>query len=174
MANPFVAEIRIFPFNFPPTGWAFCDGQILPLSQNTALFSLVGTTYGGDGKSNFALPNFQGLSPMHPGQGPGLSLHDLGETGGEETVTLLQSEIPAHSHAALAAPSSGLPGPGVNAWGAALKGHGSLYAPSDANNVAMSPGALSVTGGGLPHNNLQPYLVMNFCIAMQGVYPPRT
>src|SRR5471032_1527421 len=96
--DPFVAEIRVFPFNFAPTGWALCDGQILPISQNTALFSLLGTTYGGDGKSNFALPNMQGNAPMHPGQGPGLSLHDLGETGGSQTVTLLESEIPAHSH----------------------------------------------------------------------------
>src|SRR4030065_2803230 len=99
MADPFVAEIRIFPFNFAPKGWAFCDGQLLPLSQNTALFSLLGTTYGGDGKSNFALPDLQGRAPMHPEQGPGLSLHDLGETGGSETVALLESEIPAHSHA---------------------------------------------------------------------------
>jgi len=99
MADPFVAEIRIFPFNFAPKGWAWCDGQLLPLSQNTALFSLLGTTYGGDGKSNFALPDLQGRAPMHPGQGPGLSLHDLGETGGSETVTLLESEIPAHAHA---------------------------------------------------------------------------
>ena len=93
MADPFVAEIRIFPFNFAPKGWAWCDGQLMPLSQNTALFSLLGTTYGGDGKSNFALPNLQGSAPMHPGQGPGLSLHDLGETGGSDTVTLLESEI---------------------------------------------------------------------------------
>src|SRR6187549_3863431 len=96
--DPFVAEIRIFPFNFAPKGWAWCDGQLLPLSQNTALFSLLGTTYGGNGKSNFALPDLQGRAPMHPGQGPGLSLHDLGETGGSETVTLLESEIPAHAH----------------------------------------------------------------------------
>src|SRR5437588_2259354 len=96
--DPFVAEIRIFPFNFAPKGWAFCDGQILPLSQNTALFSLLGTTYGGDGKSNFALPDLQGRAPMHPGQGPGLSLRSLGEQGGEDTVTLLQEEIPAHTH----------------------------------------------------------------------------
>src|SRR5437660_4329644 len=98
MADPFVAEIRIFPFNFAPSGWAFCDGQLLPISQNTALFSLFGTTYGGDGKSNFGLPNLQGSAPMHPGQGPGLSSHDLGETGGSETVTLVEAQIPAHSH----------------------------------------------------------------------------
>src|SRR6478672_10756894 len=98
MADPFVAEIRIFPFNFAPKGWAFCDGQLLPLSQNTALFSLLGTTYGGNGKSNFALPDLQGRAPMHPGQGPGLSLHDLGETGGSDTVSLLESEIPSHTH----------------------------------------------------------------------------
>src|SRR6201993_245231 len=102
MANPFLAEIRIFPFNFPPKGWAFCDGQLMSISQNTALFSLLGTTYGGDGKSNFALPNLQGNAPMHPGQGPGLSLHDLGETGGSDTVSLLESEIPAHSHTTMA------------------------------------------------------------------------
>src|SRR4051794_26882003 len=98
MADPFVAEIRIFGFNFAPKGWAFCNGQLLPISQNTALFSLLGTTYGGDGKSTFGLPDLQGSAPMHPGQGPGLSLHDLGEVGGSETVTLLESEIPAHSH----------------------------------------------------------------------------
>src|SRR4030095_11129301 len=97
--DPFVAEIRIFPVNFAPKGWAFCDGQLLPLSQNTALFSLLGTTYGGDGKSTFALPNLEGSAPMHPGQGPGLSLHDLGETGGSDTVTLLESELPSHTHA---------------------------------------------------------------------------
>src|ERR1700738_4330634 len=99
MAAPFVAEIRIFGFNFAPKGWALCAGQILPISQNTALFSLLGTTYGGDGKSTFALPNLEGNAPMHPGQGPGLSLHDLGETGGATSVTLLQAEMPIHNHA---------------------------------------------------------------------------
>src|SRR3954468_1698553 len=103
--DPFVAEIRIFPFNFAPKGWAWCDGQILPLSQNTALFSLLGTTYGGDGKSNFALPDLQGRAPMHAGQGPGLSLHDLGETGGSDTVSLLESEIPSHSHTMTSLPA---------------------------------------------------------------------
>src|SRR6476661_6818499 len=108
MADPFVAEIRIFPFNFAPKEWAFCNGQLLPLSQNTALFSLLGTTYGGNGQSNFALPNMQGNVPMHPGQGPGLSLHDLGETGGSEFVSLLESEIPAHSHAYNASQADGI------------------------------------------------------------------
>src|SRR3954469_5763047 len=98
MADPFVAEVRIFPFNFPPVGWAFCNGQILPLSQNTALFSLLGTTYGGDGKSTFALPDLEGSVPVHPGQGQGLSLYDLGQQGGTETVTLLESEMPLHTH----------------------------------------------------------------------------
>src|SRR5205809_4111030 len=107
MADPFIAEIRIFPVNFAPKGWAFCDGQLLPLSQNTALFSLLGTTYGGDGKSTFALPNIQGSAVMHPGQGPGLSLHDLGEPGGSETVTLLDSEMPSHAHALGASQSDG-------------------------------------------------------------------
>src|SRR4030088_340364 len=109
MADPFVAEIRIFPFNFAPTGWALCDGQILPISQNTALFSLLGTAYGGNGTSNFALPNMQGNAPMHPGQGPGLSLRDLGESSGSDTVTLLNTEIPSHSHAIQA---KGTPPPG--------------------------------------------------------------
>src|ERR1700758_5850158 len=110
MADPFVAEIRIFGFNFAPKGWAFCNGQILPISQNTALFSLLGTTYGGDGKSTFALPNLQGCAPMHPGQGPGLSLRDLGETGGEQFVTLLTTEMPAHAHVLQGTTAFGLQG----------------------------------------------------------------
>ena len=173
--DPFVAEIRIFPFNFAPKGWAFCDGQILPLSQNTALFSLLGTTYGGDGKSNFALPDMQGNAPMHPGQGPGLSLHDLGETGGSDTVNLLESEIPAHSHALQAeivdaadnhAPSS------AKAMGPSAGGM--AYRSDTTNLVSLSDNALAPAGGDQPHNNLMPYLTLNFCIALQGVYPPRT
>lgn len=117
MADPFLAEIRIFPFNFAPRGWAFCNGQLLPISQNTALFSLLGTTYGGDGKSTFALPDLQGSAPMHPGQGPGLSLHDLGEVAGTDTVTLLTPEMPVHSHSLLAnavAGDTNAPAPGVS------------------------------------------------------------
>ncbi len=174
MADPFVAEIRIFPFNFAPKGWAFCDGQLLPLSQNTALFSLLGTVYGGDGKSNFALPDLQGRAPMHPGQGPGLSLHDLGETGGTETVTLLESEIPAHAHAMMSAPSlisADTNVPAGNSMGKSSNGKGYI---ASANLTQMSEEALSVVGGDLPHNNLQPYLTLSFCIALQGVFPPRT
>jgi microcystin-dependent protein len=170
MADPFVAEIRIFPFNFAPKGWAWCDGQLLPLSQNTALFSLLGTTYGGNGKSNFALPDLQGRAPMHPGQGPGLSLHDLGETGGSETVTLLESEIPAHSHGLS---MSVRPSDNLNPAGLALGTGNNIYAPV-ASTTAMSPNALPPAGGDQPHNNMQPYLTFYFCIALQGVFPPRT
>lgn len=170
MADPFVAEIRIFPFNFAPKGWAWCDGQLLPLSQNTALFSLLGTTYGGDGKSNFALPDLQGRAPMHPGQGPGLSLHDLGETGGSETVTLLESEIPGHSHTVRANVD---PGTTSLPTGALLAQFPGAYYGAQ-NMMPMSPQALVPAGGDLPHNNLQPYLTFYFCIALQGVFPPRT
>lgn len=172
--DPFVAEIRIFPFNFAPTGWAFCDGQLLPLSQNTALFSLLGTTYGGDGKSTFALPNMQGNAPMHPGQGPGLSLHDLGETGGEQTVTLLETEIPSHSHS-VGAQNIALGGVATPAGNTLNRpASGNLYNLASPSPVAMSPQAIMPVGGDGPHNNLQPYLTLNFCIALQGVYPQRT
>src|SRR5262249_2313882 len=170
MANPFIAEIRICPFNFAPKGWAFCNGQILPISQNTALFSLLGTTYGGDGKSNFALPNLQGSAPMQQGQGPGLSLRDLGEVGGEQNVTLLETEIPAHSHGAQGATGNDQAAPPNNAWASGAKlGGGNIYAPSGNNNVQMNPFALSIAGGNLPHNNMMPFLALNFCIALQGV-----
>jgi microcystin-dependent protein len=172
--DPFVAEIRILPFNFAPKGWAFCDGQILPISQNTALFSLLGTTYGGDGKSTFALPDLQGSAAMHPGQGPGLSLRDLGETGGSENVTLLESEIPQHPHPLNA---QGAPGdtssPGGNDY-ARVIGATPYQPPSGSPLVAMAPNALTPAGGTLPHNNLQPYLTLMFNIALQGVFPPRT
>jgi len=176
MSNPFVAEIRIFAGNFAPTGWAQCNGQIMPISQNTALFSLLGTTYGGDGKSNFALPNLQGSAPMQAGQGPGLSLRDLGETGGEPTVTLLQTEMPAHSHGALAASGTGSASPVGNAWASGQKlGGGDVYTPSNPQtNVQMSPSAISIAGGNLQHNNMMPYLGLTFIIALQGVFPARS
>ena len=174
MADPFVAEIRIFPFNFAPKGWAWCNGQLMPISQNTALFSLLGTTYGGDGKSNFALPNLQGSAPMHPGQGPGLSLHDLGETGGSETVTLLQSEIPAHSHALRASPDpADLTAPTATRSLAGSQG-GAIYVSGSPPFSPMALEALPPAGGSQPHNNMMPYLTFYFNIALQGVFPPRT
>ncbi len=174
MADPFVAEIRIFGFNFAPKGWAFCDGQLMPISQNTALFSLLGTTYGGDGKSNFALPDMQGNAPMQPGQGPGLSLHDLGETGGSDFVSLLESEIPAHSHGLMASTQPGEDA-APNASVALGRSVGaSLYQSTvNANIVQLSFNALAIAGSDQPHNNMQPYLTLNFCIALQGVFPPR-
>lgn len=170
MADPFVAEIRMFPFNFAPKGWAACNGQILPVSQNTALFSLLGTTYGGNGQSTFALPNLNGRTPVGAGQGPGLSLYDLGQAGGSETVGLQVSEIPQHTH--------GLSG--VDALGdrdvpngplAQSSIRSSLYAA--ASDTTMAPGALASTGSGAPHNNMSPHLALGFYIALQGVFPPR-
>jgi len=171
MADPFVAEIRIFGFNFAPTGWAFCDGQILPISQNTALFSLLGTTYGGNGQSTFALPDLQGSAALHPGQGQGLSQYFLGQTGGEDFVTLIQSEMPAHPHTFRGNNTLGdIPVPGGNA----LARHANSYQQNtSANLVLMAFQALPPAGGSQPHNNMMPYLTLNFCIALQGVFPPR-
>ena len=172
MADPFVAEIRMFPFNFAPKGWAWCDGQLLPLSQNTALFSLLGTTYGGNGKSNFALPDLQGRAPMHPGQGPGLSPHDLGETGGSETVTLLESEIPSHSHTLrLTDAPANSTDPSQKFFGMGPANASTYTTGSGTQNTAAR---LAPAGGDQPHNNMQPYLTAYFCIALQGVFPPRT
>src|SRR5579862_4241613 len=174
--DPFLAEIRMFPFNFAPKGWAFCDGQLMAISQNTALFSLLGTTYGGDGKSNFALPNLQGQAPMFFGQGPGLSLHDIGETAGSTAITLLQSEIPSHSHTLFADATTGTStSPSSNMLGEAAinpRQPRQMYDTSAAN-AQMLAGNLLQAGGSQPHNNLQPYLTLNFCIALQGVFPAR-
>ncbi len=178
MASPFVAEIRIFPFPFAPQGWAFCNGQILPLSQNTALFSLLGTTYGGNGTSNFALPNLQGSAPMHPGQGPGLQLHDLGEMGGSATVTLLDTEMPLHTHAINCIDGARVEGQSGQPGNAILVKTGGLPANAYTSGTAtqnqtMAANMVAVVGGSLPHNNMMPFLTLNFCIALQGVYPPR-
>ena len=179
MADPFVAEIRIFPFNFAPKGWAFCDGQLMPISQNTALFSLLGTTYGGDGKSTFALPDMQGNAPMHPGQGPGLSLHDLGEMSGSETVTLLESEIPSHTHTLESVTSfaGSANDPTGHVLAKATTGTPlNAYIPFAGNTplATMALQAIAPAGGDQPHNNMMPYLTLNFNIALQGVFPPRT
>lgn len=173
MSDPFVAEIRMFPFNFPPKGWAFCNGQLMPLSQNTALFSLLGTTYGGDGKTNFGLPDLQACAPMHPGAGPGLSERFLGESSGTAAVTLLSSEMPSHIHMLQASTSladSPSPAGGANAR---VSGATPYLPPAGAPLVSMAASAIQPTGGNQPHNNMQPYLTLSFCIALQGVYPQR-
>lgn len=175
MSNPFLAEIRIFTGNFAPKGWALCDGQLMPLSQNTALFSLLGTTYGGDGRSNFALPNLQGCAPMQAGQGPGLSLRDLGETGGEQTVTVLQTEMPSHAHQAYATTAAGTQGdPTGQAWAEGQHRTDALYSNQTTGLQGMNPFATSIAGGNLPHNNMPPFLGLNFIIALQGVFPARS
>lgn len=173
MSDPFVAEIRIVGFNFAPTGWAFCNGQILPISQNTALFSLLGTTYGGDGRSTFALPNLQGAAAIGSGHGPGLSPRNLGEQGGSPTVALIESEMPSHTHTVQPAgfPASAA----VASEGASIarSGGGSAYAPVDSNATLFAPQAAQIAGAGQPHNNMMPYLALNFIIALRGVFPSR-
>lgn len=175
MAEPYVGEIRIFPFAFAPLGWAFCNGQFLPISQNTALFSLLGTFFGGNGTSNFALPNLQGSVPLGTGQGPGLSPRDLGQAGGAPAVTLTTQTVAAHTHGMLASPRDAelnAPGP-QNAL--ARSNPATIYtAPSGATLQALSQQTLGTVGNGQPHNNLMPYLTLNFCIALQGVYPARS
>ncbi len=175
MADPFVAEIRIFAGNFAPTGWATCDGQILPISQNTALFSLLGTTYGGDGRSTFALPNLQGSTPIGQGQGPGLSDRVLGESSGTANVTLLTSEIPTHSHSVQAytgdAADARIPNPSETLG---LPAPGLLYNPTTTALATMAPQAFAPAGSSFPHNNMPPFLTVFFIIALQGVFPPRT
>jgi microcystin-dependent protein len=173
MADPFVAEVRIFGFNFAPKGWAFCAGQILPISQNTALFSLLGTTYGGDGKSTFALPNVQGSAVVGAGQGQGLSERFEGEEGGEQAVTLLQSEIPVHSHSLKASFDVGTenkPDGNYLAQGQGIR----LYDANNQPQTTMAPQMASPAGGSFPHNNTMRSLALNYCIALQGVFPPRS
>ncbi len=174
MADPFVAEIRIFPLNFVPKNWAWCNGQLLPIAQNTTLFSLLGTTYGGDGKSNFALPNLVGRAVIGPGQGPGLSERTLGEPVGQSTVTLTSAEIPSHNHTMQINNVAGnSTSPNGNGLAVAARGV-PIFAPMSGASGNMHASALTEAGGGQPHNNMQHYLTMNFAIAMQGVFPPRT
>ncbi len=174
MSEPFVAEIRMFGGNFAPRGWAFCNGQILAISQNTALFALLGTTYGGNGQTTFALPNLQDSSPMHQGQGPGLTNRVLGESSGSATATLIASEMPAHSHQAQADASGGGQSSPVNAaWGAGGRGRPPAYSANQAPGAALSGQALAPTGGNQPHNNRSPYLGVSFIIALQGIFPSR-
>ena len=175
MADQFVGEVRVFPFNFPPVGWAFCNGQILPIFQYTALFSLLGTYYGGDGKSNFALPDMQGNLAVSSGQAPGLNLYDLGETGGSPNVQLLVAQIPTHSHnlQAIEIPDANNTSPANAALGF-KPGVTNIYSTSTSPLVQMDSNAIAPVGGSQPHNNMMPYLTLNFCIALQGVFPPRT
>lgn len=176
MSAPFVAEIRMFACNFAPTGWAFCSGQLLPISQNTALFSLLGTFYGGDGKSTFALPDMQGNAPVSQGQSTTGTEYYLGEMSGVQFVTLIQTELPSHGHSVKATETVADTGVASGAaWGSAPPFRGQkMYASPVTTSAQMHPNALNIAGGSLPHNNMQPYLVLNFCIAMQGVFPPRS
>ena len=174
MTDQFIGEIRTFSFNFAPVGWAACDGQILPISQNTALFSLLGTFYGGNGVSTFALPNLQGTVALNQGQGPGLTAYSVGETAGATGVTLTQPQIGGHTHSLLARTGRGTQTTAIPASGDALatSSDGEAYS-SAAPNVTMSPSELTVTGGSLPHNNVMPSLGFTICIALQGIFPAR-
>jgi microcystin-dependent protein len=175
MTDPFLAEIRMFGGNYAPTGWALCNGQLMSISQNTALFSLLGVTYGGDGRVTFGLPNLMGAAPMQAGEGPGLSSRFLGETGGEATVALLTSEMAAHTHQANAVDAGGdTTTPGGALWASAVLGRvGTNLYSSAAPNQLMNPLSTGLTGSGQPHNNMPPYLCVTFIIALQGIFPQR-
>lgn len=169
MATPFIAQIQMFSFGFAPRNWAQCNGQLLPINQNQALFSLIGTLYGGNGTTNFALPNLQGRTPLHFGTGPGLSTRNLGEAAGEESATLTGSQMPSHTHtvaANTAAPTLGTPA--GNLWA-----QGSYSASGVSSMAAGVQGAIGLSGNNQPHPNLSPYLVVNFCIALSGIFPSR-
>ena len=176
MSEPFIAEIRIFAGNFAPRGWAFCNGQLLPISQNTALFSLIGTTYGGDGRTTTALPNLQGRAPMHPGRGPGLTARRLGQRGGVETVTLTEAQIANHNHPLqVFTPTPATTNAADSNSSLARSAGGNAYQTDvSANIVSLNEGTIENTGGGQAHNNLQPFLAINFIIALVGLYPSRS
>lgn len=174
MSDQFVGEIRTVGFNFAPQGWATCDGQILPISQNTALFSLLGTQYGGNGETTFALPNLNRTFAIGHGQGPGLSDRVIGEEGGATTVTLLSTEMPSHSHTANAVAAPGNSGdPNGRVWAEPRYGRAVRAAYSSTKNTTLVPSAISAAGGGQPHDNMPPFLTMTFVIALVGIYPPR-
>jgi microcystin-dependent protein len=172
--SPFIGEIRAFGFGYAPRGWALCDGQLLPIEQNTALFSVIGTMYGGDGRTTFALPDLRGRAPLHAGHGPGLTPYVPGERIGTATVRLTEREIPAHGHELLASPDAGeLQAPASDRALARSTGGFAYRADAAGELVAMDPRAVAASGSGIPHDNMPPVLVVSFCIALQGVYPPR-
>lgn len=172
MADPFIGEIKLVPYNFAPRNWAFCQGQILSIAQNTALFSLLGTTYGGNGQTTFALPNLQGRVPISEGQGPGLSSYDQGQTGGEDRITLTINQLPAHNHGIRVSSSAATSVDPLATYPAVATGSvGNAYGSSESGT--MHPNELQSVGGNQPHSNMQPYLVLNYIIALQGVFPPR-
>lgn len=167
MAEAFIGQVTLFAGNFAPRGWAFCSGQILPIAQNTALFSILGTTYGGDGQTTFALPDLRSRVPTGPGQGPGLSNVNLGEQSGVESVTLTQAQMPAHGHTVAASSTAGTASRPAGNFPA---GNGSYAATSDS---AMNPAMIQAAGGSQPHENRQPYLGLNFIICLEGIFPSR-
>ncbi len=176
MSEPFIAQVQIFPYNFAPRGWANCDGQLLPIAQNTALFALIGTVYGGDGRTTFGLPNLKGRGVIHPGNGPGLSPYNLAQRGGVEKVTLIESQMAGHTHnlqgSTDEAEFDGSPNPSGNVTGV-VEGGADVYAA--ANNLqALASSAVENTGGGGPHNNMLPFLTLRFCTALQGIFPSRS
>ena len=169
MSSPFIGEIRMFGGNFAPLGWAFCDGSLQPIAQNDALFSLIGTTYGGDGQTTFALPDLRGREPIHAGTGPGTSTRTLGEAGGTETVTLTPTQLPLHAHTAMADPAEGTAtSPGGRTWAASTA---TLPYTASAANTTMNAGALAPAGGSQPHENMTPFLTVTFIVSLFGVYP---
>jgi microcystin-dependent protein len=176
MSEPFIAEVRVFAFNFPPRGWAFCDGQLLPIAENTALFSLIGTTYGGDGRSTLGLPNLQGRVPMHPGQGPGLTSRRLGEKVGTETVSLTEAQIPSHNHTMTVTKNNSTTNIPEGLYPAKHQDEekGYMYKENPVLNAEFSSSAVGITGASQEHITSQPYLTVSFCIALEGLYPSRS
>jgi microcystin-dependent protein len=172
MPDPFIGEIRMFGFGFAPQGWAPCNGQLLPIAQNAALFSLLGTTYGGDGQTTFALPDLRSRVPAGQGQGPGLSAYGQGQAGGAETVTLTAAQMPGHTHPVTASTSPADSGQPAGRTLARAAGH--TYTARSGTSTAMNPAMLGHAGGSQPHGNLQPYLAVNFCITTEGIFPPRS